>query len=152
MTFSLKSVGVLAAICAVSLFSQSTGEITGTVTDSSGAVMLGAGITIRNTDTNQVRNATTNASGNYSVPYLAPGNYDVSAQSQGFKNVSNRGVLLQVGATVRIDFSLQLGEVAETVEVQGGASLLNTENAEVSTVIENRRIVELPLNGRNRWF
>src|SRR5437899_5836914 len=98
---------------------------------------------------NQVRRATTNETGNYSLPYLVPGAYDVRVESAGFKVATRKGVELQVGAIARIDFKLEVGEITQQVEVTGGTPLLSTETAALGTVIENRRIVDLPLNGRN---
>jgi hypothetical protein len=140
---------LLTAILAAPLLAQNFGEITGTVADPSGAVAGGASVTVTNTATNQVRQVTTNESGNYSVPFLIPGSYDVYVELRGFKAATRRGINLQVGAVQRIDFMLEVGAVTETVEVGGAAPLLATENTAVGTVIENRRVVELPLNGRN---
>ncbi|HYM12025.1 MAG TPA: carboxypeptidase-like regulatory domain-containing protein, partial [Bryobacterales bacterium] len=142
-------VSVILAAAALPLGAQNFGEITGAVSDSSGAVITGASITVTSTTTNQVRRAATNESGTYTVPFLVPGLYDVRAESAGFKVATRRGVDLQVGAVARIDFSLEVGEVSQQVEVSGGAPLLATENTSLGTVIENKRIVELPLNGRN---
>jgi hypothetical protein len=111
--------------------------------------MAGAAITAVSTATNQVRRATTNETGNYSLPYLVPGIYDVRVESAGFKVSTRKGVELQVDAVARIDFKLEIGEITQQVEVTCGAPLLNTETAALGTVIENRRIVDLPLNGRN---
>jgi len=83
------------------------------------------------------------------LPSWYPGIYDVEAESSGFKSAIRRGVDLQVGAAARIDFALEVGEISQRVEVTGGASMLTTESATLGTVIENKRIVELPLNGRN---
>jgi hypothetical protein len=128
---------------------QNFGEINGTVTDSSGAVIAGAAVTVSSPATNQVRGAVTNRTGNYSVPYLVPGIYDIRVETSGFKATTRKGVDIQVGAIARIDFPLEVGEVSQSVEVAGGAPLLATQNVALGTVIENKRIVELPLNGRN---
>lgn len=128
---------------------QTFGEITGNVTDSSGAVISGAGVTVVNTATNQVRKATSNETGTYSVPYLVPGMYDVRAENPGFKVAAHRGIEVQVGAVARIDFKLEVGEISQQVEVSGGAPLLTTESVALGTVIETRQIVDLPLNGRD---
>ncbi len=128
---------------------QNSGEITGSVADPSGAVVANAAVIITNTATNQVRRAVTNDAGNYSLPYLVPGVYDARVESSGFKTITRRGVEVQVGQVARIDFALEVGELSQQVEVSGGAPLLATENVTLGTVIENRRIVELPLNGRN---
>src|SRR5437899_5816183 len=98
---------------------------------------------------NQVRRATANETGNYSLPYLVPGTYDVRVESPGFKVATRKAVELQVGAVARMDFNLEVGEISQHVEVAGGAPLLSTETVALGTVIENRRIVDLPLNGRN---
>lgn len=149
MSISIRGISVTLALAAGTLLAQNTGEITGTVADASGAVIVGAAVTITNTATSQTREVTTNQAGNYSVPYLVPGTYDLRVETSGFKSVSRRGVEIQVGAVARIDFAMEVGEVSQRVEVSGGAPLLTTENAAVGTVIENKRIVDLPLNGRN---
>jgi len=95
------------------------------------------------------RNTATNNAGNYSFPSLLPGIYNVKAEMAGFQAEIRSKVELQVQQTARIDFQLKVGGLSEAVEVEGGAPLLATGNATVGTVIENRRIVELPLNGRN---
>ena len=138
----------IVALAAQPLAAQSS-EITGTVTDPTGAVIAGATVNILNTATNQLRTTTTNETGNYSVPFLVPSIYNVTAETSGFKVSARNRVDLQVGQVARIDFHLEIGQVSEKVEVTGGAPLLATETTALGTVIENRRIVELPLNGRN---
>jgi hypothetical protein len=128
---------------------QQFGEISGTVTDSSGATITGALVTVTNTATHQVRNAQTNDSGNYSVPYLVPGAYEIRAEKAGFKVTTRTGVDVQVGSVARIDFSLEVGQLSQQVEVTGGAPLLTTESVALGSVIENKQIVSLPLNGRD---
>jgi hypothetical protein len=145
----VKRILIILLALALSLSAQNFAEITGGVSDASGAVMAGAAVTAISSATNQVRRATTNETGNYSLPYLSPGTYDVRVESAGFKTATRKGVELQVGAVARIDFKLEVGEISQQVEVAGGAPLLNTETAALGTVIENRRIVDLPLNGRN---
>jgi hypothetical protein len=142
--------GILCAgLAALPCFGQTFGEITGVVTDPSGAVVANATVTVTNPETNFTRKVATNASGNYSIPALLPGSYNIRAEMQGFQAELRTGVALEVQQTARIDFQLRVGGVAETIEVAGGAPLLNTENANVGTVIDNQRIVDLPLNGRN---
>ena len=147
----MRSIRIFTLTIALALpgFSQTFGEITGVVTDPSGAVLVSATVRVTNPQTNLTRIVTTNNAGNYAFPALLPGVYNVRAEMQGFQAEIRSGVELQVQQTARIDFQLKVGGVAEAVEVQGGAPLLATENATVGTVIENRRIVELPLNGRN---
>lgn len=127
---------------------QVLGTITGEVRDQTGAVAATASVTIINTSTNAARETQTNNEGLYTVPGLQPGPYEVKVQMVGFRSVAQK-LELQVQQTARVDFSLQVGEVTTEVEVSAMAAQLTTENATVGTVIENRRIVDLPLNGRN---
>ncbi|RPI52852.1 MAG: carboxypeptidase regulatory-like domain-containing protein, partial [Acidobacteria bacterium] len=127
---------------------QTLGTITGDVKDASGAVIPGASVTAQNTSTNATREMQSNEAGAYTFAALPPGPYIVRVELQGFRTVQ-QGVELHVEATVRVNFTMEIGTLAETTEVTGVAPLITTENATVGTVIENRRIVELPLNGRN---
>jgi len=142
---------VLGATLALSLpgFAQTFGQVTGVVTDPSGSIILGATVTVINSQTNVARTTTTNSAGNYAFPALQPGVYNVKAEMQGFQVEVREGVELQVEQIARIDFHLRIGAVTQTVEVAGGAPLLTTESATVGTVIDNDRIVGLPLNGRS---
>src|SRR6266852_8929481 len=141
--------GCLLLGMALPSFPQTFGEITGSVADSTGGVAVGATVTVTNPQTNTTRSTVTNNTGSYNFPALLPGVYSVRAEMQGFQSEVHSGVELQVQQVARINFQLRVGSVAETVEVTGGAPLLSTENATVGTVIDNQRIVELPLNGRN---
>ena len=131
------------------LNAQTFGEITGVVSDSTGAVIVGAKVTATNTGTNAARTASSNDAGVYSFPAMQPGVYTLKVEMAGFKTHNETGIQLQVQQTARIDVAMEVGEVTQTIEVTGGGALLTTENATVGTVIENKRIVELPLNGRN---
>ena len=128
---------------------QTFGQITGTITDTSGAILVGASVTVTNTQTNAVREAQTNTSGSYVFPNLLPGVYSVKVDLQGFQSKVRNGIELQVQQTARLDFSLDLGSVEVAVEVTGSAPMINVTDATVGTVIENKQILELPLNGRN---
>ena len=131
------------------LQAQNYAEITGNISDPTSAIVGGATVAAINVATGQSREAVTNASGNYTIPFLVPGIYDLTVGHEGFKAASREGVELQLGDVARVDFELEVGTVTEVVEVTGAPPMLNSENAVVGTVIENRRIVELPLNGRN---
>ena len=136
--------------CVLALHAQApTGQITGTVVDASGAVVRGASVTASNAATNQQRATITDEDGLFLIPALPPGNYDVRVEAPGFSRQSRAGVELQVGQVARTDFSLKVGDVAETIQVVGGAPVIDSETASLGTVIENKRIVDLPLNGRN---
>ena len=128
---------------------QTFGEITGNVRDPSGAVVPNASVAVTNAGTNATRNTVTNTEGIYSFPALNPGTYQVKVESQGFQPTVRSNVVLQVQQTARVDFALTVGQTTQTVEVSANALLLTTENATVGTVIEQRSIVDLPLNGRN---
>ncbi|MBI3679397.1 MAG: TonB-dependent receptor [Acidobacteria bacterium] len=144
------SVSVLLLGLTALLFAQApTGEVTGAVTDPTGAVVVGAAVTVTNPATNVQRSVVSTGNGIYVVSALPPGVYNLRVEIQGFQSQVRNGVELQVGQVARIDFSMKVGNVAEVVEITGLAPVLETESTSVGTVIENRRIVELPLNGRN---
>jgi len=128
---------------------QTFGEITGEIKDPSGAVTPNVSVTVTNTATNVARSTVTNNSGVYSFPDLVPGTYQVRVTAPGFDTVVKTGIELQVQQTARVDFELRVGQSTQTVEVSGMAALLTTETATVGTVIEEKRITDLPLNGRN---
>jgi len=128
---------------------QTGGEITGEVRDPSGALVPNASVTVINTATNAARLTTTNTSGLYSFPDLTPGVYNVKVVEAGFDTVVKANVELQVQQTLRVDFALAVGQATQTIEVAANAALLSTENATVGTVIEEQRIMDLPLNGRS---
>ena len=100
----------LAAVCSLS-HGQQTGEFTGTVADTSGAVIPDATVTATNAATQQARTTTSNQTGNYTLPYLTPGVYTLKAQKSGFKIDSEANIALTVGAVLRMDFKMQVGEV-----------------------------------------
>ncbi len=139
----------LTLLFACSLCAQTFGESVGEVRDSTGAVVPNASVTVTNLGTSATRSSTTNQAGIYAFPSLVPGMYSVRVEMRGFRPMVRSNVELQVQQTARIDFTLEVGQLAEAIEVTGAAALMTTENATVGTVIENRRIVELPLNGRN---
>jgi hypothetical protein len=142
---------IIVALCLTASIvnAQTAGEITGEVKDPSGAIMPGAAVTTTNTATNVARSTVTNTSGVYSFPDLVPGIYQVKVVAAGFDTVVKTNVELQVQQTARIDFALAVGQATQTVEVSATGELLATEGATVGTVIEEKRIVELPLNGRS---
>src|SRR5450755_2665087 len=130
------SVFLLIVLPVFRLGAQQFGEITGTVTDASGAIIAGAHVTVANSATQQARNATSNDTGVYAVPYLVPGRYAVRTEKPGFKVTIQAGVDVHVGNVARIDFRLELGEISQQVEVTAGAPLLNTESVALGSVIE----------------
>lgn len=145
LRFALLSAVLLSA----SAFGQTFGDISGEVTDGSAAVIPGATVVVTNVGTNTSRNTETNDAGLFRFPSLVPGIYTVRVEAEGFRAAVRTNIELQVQQSARIDFQMSLGQITEIVEVSSDAALLTTENATVGTVIEERRIVELPLNGRN---
>jgi Carboxypeptidase regulatory-like domain/TonB dependent receptor len=139
----------LFALMSLPAFGQTFGAINGAVTDASGSIVVGATVTVTNPQTNFTRSTISNESGNYNFPDLPPGTYNIKAEKQGFQTAVRSAMELQVQQTAEIDFKLPVGAVSETVEVSGGAPLLDTENAAEGTVIETKRIEDLPLNGRS---
>jgi len=137
------------SFAALPVVAQTLGDITGEVRDPGGAVIPGAAVTATNSATNATRSTTTNEAGLYSIPSLQPGAYDVRVRMEGFATAVRGAIPLQVQQTVRADFTMQLGDVRQTVEIKAEVGLLDTESVVVGTVIENKRILELPLNGRN---
>ncbi len=132
------------------LLAQSiTGSITGLVIDETGAMIPGAEITVVNKATNSVSNATSDSSGNYTVPLLPQGNYRMEVTAVGFKRFVLEGIVLQVQQTSRIDVRMTVGEVADSITVTADLVGLETETATMSKVVDNRSIINLPLNTRN---
>lgn len=128
---------------------QGRGSIQGTVSDSSGAAVPGAAVHVVNTATNMRFVAETNETGFYSAPALNVGTYSVTVEKQGFKKVVRTGITLLVDQRAQVDISLELGELSQSIQVEADALLVDTSGATVGKVIENRRVQELPLNGRN---
>ena len=135
-------------LAGLSLLGQTVGEITGQVGDSSGAGVPNATVTLTNTTTNAVRQASSNDQGLYTFASVPPGIYNVKVEHTGFKTTTSNNVEVQVQQTVRLDLLLQVGQVSESIEVSAAADLLQAENATVGTVVETQSITQLPLNGR----
>ena len=144
---------VLAAILlapSLTLLAQTTtGRILGSVTDPSGAVMSGATVTITDVQRGTTRKLTTDSSGSYVASSLDPGVYNVRAEAKGFKTVERPNVQLEVARDALIDFTLQTGNVTETVTVMEDVPLLNTTSSTLGGTLSNKEINDLPLNGRN---
>lgn len=128
---------------------QATGTIAGVVTDESGAVLPGATVEVTNTATGQTRMAVTGADGHFTVPLLQPGSYDVKMTLEGFRVFVRQGVTVTVESTARVDMQLTVGQIEESVTVSAEAPLVETRHAQLGVVVDQEKIVELPLNGRN---
>src|SRR5579872_1420899 len=127
----------------------SSKAILGTVTDASGAVVVGAKITLLQVQTGIKRQDTTSGTGDYNFPLLDPGEYSVTVEAPGFKTETRSGIQLELDLKARIDFHMEVGTEAQRVEVTSQAALLNTDQATLGQVVNTRRVEELPLNGRN---
>ena len=145
----LSAAFLVSCLWCVSLFGQATAQISGTVRDQSGAVLPGVEVTATQTDTGITRTTVTNETGSYVLPNLVTGPYKVEASLPGFRSFAQTGIVLQVNASPVINPVLQVGQVSEQIEVQANALQIETRSAGVGTVIENQRILDLPLNGRN---
>src|SRR5437773_1422809 len=126
----------------------STAEINGRVTDTSGAVLPGATVTMTQTATALTRTVATDESGSYLISNLPTGPYRLEISLQGFKTYVQTGLVLQVGATPTVNATLAIGSLEEAVTVEAAAPLVDVRSAGISSVVEQERIVELPLQGR----
>ena len=144
----LAALFVFAAVSAVPAQIVETGVITGVVKDNSGAVVVKAHVTVRNTDTGLSSNTSTDAQGLYVSPPLNPGNYDIEVDVPGFTKVVEH-VRLEVGQRATADIALAVGANAETIEVQDTGAVLDTESSSVSNLRTEEAVRDLPLNGRN---
>jgi Carboxypeptidase regulatory-like domain/TonB-dependent Receptor Plug Domain len=126
-----------------------TGKIVGTAVDSSGNAVPGAKITITNQDTNEARTATSDASGNFTFPVLGVGTYTIKVEATGFQTYEQKNIVLQVDQNISVNPTLQVGATTQVVEVTGAQPSIDLVDATVSHVVDQQRMVDLPLNGRD---
>jgi hypothetical protein len=136
-------------LTSAAMWAQSTAQVSGTVRDQSGAVLPGVQVTVTQTATGLTRSVVTDEAGFYVVPELPIGPYKVEASLPGFRTFEQTGIVLQVASNPVLNIGLQVGQVAETVEVQADAALVETRATGLGQVIDNTRVLELPLNSRN---
>jgi len=143
---------VLGALLSVGLFAQTagSGSIAGTVTDPTGAVVPAASVTVHAVDTGIDRNVATNEAGIYTAAFLQPGNYEVTASKAGFTTTERKGLNLQVGQTLGIDFALTIQSGSQAVTVTTETPVVDTEKTEQSQVVSEAAVENLPIAGR-RW-
>ena len=126
-----------------------TATVTGTISDPNGQPVPNVKVTATNKATNIATTAQTGDSGNFTIPFLPPGQYDIAAESTGFKRTVQNDITLEVNQTARLDMRLAVGEVTEQVVIQDAPPVLQSENANVGQVITGRTTENLPLNGRS---
>ena len=124
-------------------------RLVGTVTDQSGAALRGANVTLTNIGTGERHQTKSGDAGDYQFLNLVPGKYRVEVEQSGFKKATSDNIEVNVSGTARADMAMQLGDVTQSVEVQAAPTALQTENANLSQVVNSRAVEELPVNGRN---
>lgn len=130
------------------VFAQ-TGQMTGQIVDPAGTSVPGARVVVKKIDTSILTEASTNEQGYYTFPLLSPGTYELNVQKPGFKSTTRPGIKLDVGQVARVDLALSIGEVKDSVTVMAEAPILSSERATIGQVISNKKILDLPLNGRD---
>ena len=135
--------------CGAASAQVTTGSITGTVTDPSGAGIPGAQVTVTDLNKGTTHQYVTDNSGSYNAPFLVPGHYSVTAEKTGFKKGSSGDNLVEVDQKARVDFTMEVGQASETIEVTSAAPLVRSQSSELGEVINSRSVEQLPLNGRN---
>lgn len=123
--------------------------IVGTVTDATGAMIPNVGITATDTATGTAFNTTSNAAGQYVLPSLGNGSYNVKAEAPGFKSFEAKNVVVNVGDRARVDIQMQVGETKDSVNVEASATRVQSDSGEVSDVITGTQVLNLATNGRN---
>jgi outer membrane receptor protein involved in Fe transport len=136
-------------LCSICSSQTSTGTISGSVTDQSGAAVAGAQITIKNELTGANRQTVSDSAGLYQAPFLPAGHYSIDVSAAGFQTIIQTGVNLDVQQALRLDIALRVQSQNQAVTVNSTPGLLNVENSTVGTLITNTEVIELPLNGRN---
>jgi hypothetical protein len=138
------------AATAISVHAQAvTGNISGTVVDSTGAVIAGADVTVTNTATGASTRLTSNGEGRYNAPDLVVGPYEVSASKSGFQTTLQQNITLAVGSQLVVNLTLQVGQATQTVTVESAVSQVETQSTAISSLVSPKQMVDLPLNGRN---
>jgi hypothetical protein len=139
----------LAAVNQAAAQQTETATVSGTTMDSSGAALVGATVEARNVGTNVTQSTVSDAAGRYQILDLPIGSYEIQASLSGFEKVLHKGITLTVGANLVVDFSLPVGQVSQTVNVEGEVSRVETQTAAVSSLVTPEQMSQLPLNGRN---
>ena len=139
----------LLLLCTAAFSQESTGRIQGAVTDQTGGAVVGASVTVLDTQRGTTRTLTTDAAGEYNAPELTPGTYSVKATFQGFRETERDNIAVEVGKEYRVDLTLQPGEQTQKITVTEALPLVETTNAVLGGTISNQLIGDLPVQGRN---
>src|SRR5258705_12261564 len=146
----LLTMAMLAALAGAICSAQvATGNLRGTVSDSTGGVLPNCSVTITHTSTGLIRKVSTNEQGDFNAPSLPVGEYKIAVGARGFQTKVLSGLVLQVDQTAIVPIVLEAGAVTQPIEVTAAAPVLDSQTSSLGQVIENKRIVDLPLNGRN---
>src|SRR5579871_1487008 len=140
---------VFTLLCSIALAVGTTGTIVGTVTDPSGRVVPAARVNVRNQDTNNSQSQQTNDSGEFSIPLLPPGRYEVTVEAPNFRRAVYTAVALEVNETVRVDVQLQLGQLGQEIIVTDAPPLVQSDSSTIGHTVDQQNISQLPLNERN---
>src|SRR5437588_5454346 len=153
VTGAVKSISLAALLtCLLALTAlgqQTTGSLSGTVTDPSGAVVAGATVTVTNAATGAERSAESNSQGVFDFQTLQPGKYTITVEAKGFKKAVSRDIVVSVASAAQVSIPLEIGSASETVTVTASQEVLNTSSPSLTNVINTRQVVDLPLAGRN---
>src|ERR1700733_14704820 len=140
---------LLSFFCVSAVGQVTTGSILGTIHDATGAVVPNAKVTVSDTGKGTTSVHQTDSDGSYNVPFLIPGTYNVSVEMNGFKRSVSNNIVLDIDQKAQVDFTLELGGMSETVEVNTAAPLIRLDSSELGEVVGKRQVENLPLNGRN---
>ncbi len=149
IAYTVASVGLALTTMCVVVHGQSTGSISGSVVDPSGAVIAKANVKLTQTETNQIRSLVTDAAGHYVANLLPLGHYSVQVSAPGFKSIEKTGILLEAQGSPEVNFTLTLATVSSNVQVQATAVEVQTTTSAMDQVIHSQQVADLPLNGRN---
>ena len=140
---------LFSALCVPLSAQVASAELSGTVLDSTGAALPGAKVTATNVGTNVSHDAVSDGTGNYVIPLLQPGDYVVTVEASGFKKLVQKGLSLQVNQQAQLNLTLEIGQVSEEISVTAQAPQLQSEASSLGTVVSEKLVNQLPLNGRN---
>ncbi len=149
MSKFLVTLTLLGVLCLPGSAQVSSAELSGTVIDATNAAVPGAKVTATNSATNVAHDSVSDATGNYLIPLLQPGDYVITAEAKGFKKLVQKGLTLQINQQAQLNLQLQLGQVTEEIQVTAQAPLLQSEASSLGTVVSEKLVNQLPLNGRN---